>query len=134
MTAISLNNLAMVDIALEIDADYGHWIRKDLYRQAGQGRLGRRQHHRNFGRIARKNPQLKDKEAITFIETKGLDEMAADIAQKIKPVLVEISEIISYINNPDGDLKKTIRNTEQLNAQPGTNPTQGGQFAAIGNR
>lgn len=113
VTAISLNNLAMVDIALEIDADYGRWIRKDsTAKLVKEGLVGDSIIEISVG--SPEKPQLRDKEAITFIETKGLDEMAAEIAQKVKPVLIEISEIINYINNPDGDLKKTIRNTEQL--------------------
>jgi len=113
VTAISLNNLAMVDIALEIDADYGHWIRKDsTAKLVKEGLVGDSIIEISVG--SPEKPQLKDQETITFIETKGLDEMAAEIAQKIKPVLIEISEIISYVNNPDGDLKKTIRNAEQL--------------------
>jgi phospholipid/cholesterol/gamma-HCH transport system substrate-binding protein len=57
---------------------------------------------------------LKDKDSIIFIETKALDELAADIAKTVKPLLIEVRGIVDYINNPDGDLKKTIRNAEQL--------------------
>jgi len=40
--------------------------------------------------------------------------MAEEIAEKVKPVLIEVKEIISYVNNPEGELKKTIKNLEVL--------------------
>jgi phospholipid/cholesterol/gamma-HCH transport system substrate-binding protein len=40
--------------------------------------------------------------------------MADELVQKVKPVLTEVQEIIHYVNDPEGDLKKTIRNAEQL--------------------
>ena len=113
VTAISLNNMAKVDIGIEIDSDYGHWIRKDsTAKLVKEGLVGDSVIDISVG--SPNQPQLKDNDSIIFVETKGLDEMAAEIAQKVKPVLIEISEILSYINNPDGDLKKTIRNAEQL--------------------
>jgi len=113
VTAIALNDQAMVDIIIEIDADYRAWIRNDsTVRLVKEGLVGDSIVDISVGSPDR--PQLKDKDFITYIKTKSLDEMAADIADKVKPVLIEVSEIISYINDPEGDLKKTIRNAEQL--------------------
>jgi phospholipid/cholesterol/gamma-HCH transport system substrate-binding protein len=39
---------------------------------------------------------------------------SCDIAKTVKPLLVEVRGIVDYINNPDGDVRKAIRNTEQL--------------------
>jgi len=113
VTAIALNDQAMVDIIIEIDSDYRAWIRNDsTVRLVKEGLVGDSIVDISVGSPDR--PQLKDKDFITYIKTKSLDEMAADIADKVKPVLIEVSEIISYINDPEGDLKKTIRNAEQL--------------------
>ena len=113
VTAISLNDQAMVDIIIEIDSDYRAWIRGDsTVKLVKEGLVGDSIIDISVG--SPDKPQLKDKDFITYIKTKSLDEMAADIADKVKPVLIEVSEIISYINDPDGDLKKTIRNAEQL--------------------
>jgi len=57
---------------------------------------------------------LKDGDFLVYIKTKGLNEMAEEIAEKVKPVLIEVKEIISYVNNPEGELKKTIKNLEVL--------------------
>jgi len=113
VTAISLNEQAMVDIIIEIDSDYRTWIRSDsTVKLVKEGLVGDSIIDISVGSADK--PQLKDKESITYIKTKSLDEVAEEIAEKVKPVLLEVSDIISYINNPDGDLKKTIRNAELL--------------------
>jgi phospholipid/cholesterol/gamma-HCH transport system substrate-binding protein len=113
VTAISLNKQAMVDIFIEIDSDYRSWIRNDsTVKLVKEGLVGDSIIDISVG--SPDKPQLKDKDSITYVKTKALDELADEIAEKVKPVLIEISDIISYINDPDGDLKKTIRNTEEL--------------------
>ena len=113
VTAISLNNLAMVDISIEIDSDYRNWIRSDsIAKLVKEGLVGDSVIAISVGSPER--PQLKDKDSIVFIETKGLDELAEDLSKKVKTLLVEFNDIAHYINDPDGDLKKTIRNAEQL--------------------
>jgi phospholipid/cholesterol/gamma-HCH transport system substrate-binding protein len=113
VTGISLNKQAMVDVALEIDADYRTWIRSDsIARLVKEGLIGDMIVDISAG--SPEQPQLKDRDSIIYIKTKGLDELADEIAQKVKPVLIEVRDIISYVNDPEGDLKKTIRNAEQL--------------------
>ena len=113
VTAISLNNQAMVDIIIEIDSDYRTWIRSDsTVKLVKEGLVGDSIIDLSVGSPTK--PQLKDRDSITYIKTKALDELADEIAQKVKPVLIQISDIISYVNDPDGDLKRTIRNAEQL--------------------
>ncbi len=113
VTAISLNEQAMVDVSLEIDTAYRTWIRSDsIVKLVKEGLVGDSIIDVSVG--SSDMPQLKDRDSITYIKTKGLDELAEEIAEKVKPVLIEVRDIIAYINNPDGDLKKTIRNAEQL--------------------
>lgn len=113
VTAISLNKQAMVDIFIEIDSDYRTWIRSDsTVKLVKEGLVGDSIIDISVGSPAK--PELKNNDSITYIKTKALDELADEIAEKVKPVLIEISDIISYINDPDGDLKKTIRNAEEL--------------------
>jgi len=113
ITSIALNNQAMVDILAEIDSRYSKWIRSDsTVKLAKEGLVGD-----NFVEVSvgsSDKPELKDNDPIIYLKTKALDEIADEIATKVKPVLTEISEIISYINNPDGDIKKSIRNLELL--------------------
>ena len=113
VTSIALNDQAMVDIFIEIDSTYRTWIRSDsTVKLVKEGLVGDNIVDISVGSL--ELPELKNADAIMYIKTKGLDELADEIAQKVKPVLIEIREIIGSINNPDGDLKKSVRNIELL--------------------
>lgn len=113
VTSISLNDQAMVDIKIEVDKKYRTWIRSDsTVNLVKEGLVGDNIVDVTVGSLDK--PALNDGEAIVYVKTKALDEMAQEIVEKVKPVLLEIRDIISYVNNPDGDLKKTIRNLEVL--------------------
>lgn len=113
VTAMKLNKQASVDVTFEIDADYVSWIRKDsTVKLVKEGLVGDTILDISAG--SPNKPQVKDKDTVIYEKTKGLDELADDLAEKVKPVLAEVRDIISYINNPEGDLKRTIRNAELL--------------------
>lgn len=116
VTSIALNDQAMVDIALEVDKKYSTWIRSDsIVKLVKEGLVGDNIVEISVG--SRENPELKDNAPIIYIKTKALDEVVDEIAEKVKPVLVEVRDIIGYINDPEGDLKKTIRNLEALSSK-----------------
>ncbi|QEM68470.1 MCE family protein [Geobacter sp. FeAm09] len=113
VTSIALNDQAMVDIAIEIDSKYRTWIRSDsIVKQVKEGLVGDTIVEVSVGSLDK--PELKNNEAISYVKTKALDELADEIADKVKPVLIEVRDIIGYVNDPNGDLKKTIRNLELL--------------------
>lgn len=113
ITSIALNDQAMVDIFAEIDNRYRKWIRSDsTVKLVKEGLVGDNVVEVSVG--SSDKPELKDNDAIVYVKTKGLDELADEIADKVKPVLVEVRDIIGYINDPEGDLKKSIRNLELL--------------------
>lgn len=113
VTSITLNELAMVDITMEIDKKYQHWIRNDsTVKLVKEGLVGDNIIEVSVG--APEKAALAEGENILYVKTKALDELADEIAEKVKPVLIEVRDIITYINSPDGDLKKTVRNLESL--------------------
>ena len=113
VTGMKLNKQATVDVTFEIDADYVTWIRKDsTVKLVKEGLVGDTILDISAG--SPKKPQVKDKDTVIYEKTKGLDELADELAEVVKPVLADVRDIISYINNPEGDLKKAIRNTELL--------------------
>jgi len=113
ITSITLNELAMVDVSMEIDKKYQHWIRNDsTVKLVKEGLVGDNIIEVSVG--SPEKPALNEGENILYVKTKALDEMADEIAEKVKPVLIEVRDIIGYINNPDGDLKKTVKNMETL--------------------
>jgi len=111
LTDLALNEHAMVDITIEVEQKYAKWIRSDsTAKQVKEGLVGDGVIELSVGSTAL--PEIKDGESIRFQKTKGLDEIVEELSDKVRPVLVEVRDIIGYINDPDGDLKKTIRNME----------------------
>jgi phospholipid/cholesterol/gamma-HCH transport system substrate-binding protein len=110
---ISLNEKAMVDIRIQIDKQYQKWIRNDsIARLVKEGLVGDNIIEISVGTPTA--PLLKDGDTITYEKTKGLEEVANDIADKVKPVLIEVRDIISYINDPEGDIKQSLGNIRRL--------------------
>lgn len=113
ITDLALNEQAMVTITIEVDRKYKKWIRSDsTVKLVKEGLVGDSIVEVAVGSLNK--PEIKDGESINYVKTKGLDAMADEIAEKVKPVLNEVREIIAYINDPDSDLKKTIHNLEIL--------------------
>lgn len=113
ITDLALNEQAMVAITIEVDHKYKKWIRSDsTVKLVKEGLVGDSIVEVAVGSLDK--PEIKDGESITYIKTKGLDAMADEIAEKVKPVLNEVRDIIAYINDPNSDLKKTLHNLEIL--------------------
>jgi phospholipid/cholesterol/gamma-HCH transport system substrate-binding protein len=113
ITDMALNEQAMVEITIEIAKKYSKWIRNDsTVKLVKEGLVGDSIVEIAVGSLDK--PELKAGDSITYLKTKGLDELADEIGEKIKPVLIEIRDIIGYINDPKGDLKRTIHNLEIL--------------------
>ena len=107
--SIALNENARVDIYLQIDRKYQKWIRADsAVKFVKEGLVGD-----NIIEVSAGSPgsvMLQDGDTIGYEKTKGLEEVANEIAEKVKPVLIEVREIIGYLNDPDGDIKQSLRN------------------------
>jgi phospholipid/cholesterol/gamma-HCH transport system substrate-binding protein len=115
INSISLNEAAMVDIEIQIGSKYQKWIKTDsVARLVKEGLVGDNIIEISVG--SQKSDSLKDGATIAFEKTKGLEEVANDIADKVKPVLIEVKDIISYVGNPDGDIKQSIKNIRELSA------------------
>jgi len=105
--SITLNDSAAVDVVLQIDRKYRKWIRQDsVARLIKEGMIGDYIIEISGGTSTELIPENG---AITLGKTKALDEIAEDIADKVKPVLMDIRDIIAYINSQDGDVRQTMR-------------------------
>lgn len=115
ISSIALNREAKVDIVVTIDRKYEIWIRRDsVARLVKEGLVGDAVVEISAGSPGQ--PQLQDGELLTFEKSKSIDEQIDEISEKVKPVLLEIKEIISYVNNPDGDIKRSLANIQTLTA------------------
>ena len=115
INTISLNEMAMVDIEIQIGKKYQKWIKKDsVAKLVKEGLVGDNIIEVSAG--TQSSDVLLDGGVITFKKTKGLEELANDIADKVKPVLNEVKDIISYVNDPKGDIKQSMKNIRVLTA------------------
>lgn len=113
ITDLALNEQAMVDITIEVDRKYKKWIRSDsTVKLVKEGLVGDSIVEVSVGSLEK--PEVKDGASIIYVKTKALDEIVQEISEKVKPVLIEVRDIIGYINDPNGNLKKTIHNLEIL--------------------
>jgi phospholipid/cholesterol/gamma-HCH transport system substrate-binding protein len=111
--SIALNEAATVDVVVQIDRKYQKWIRKDSEaRLVKEGLVGDQIVEISVGSPAA--PELKAGDTLACVKTKGLDELADEIAERIKPVLTEVKDIIGYVNDPKGDIKQSLRNISLL--------------------
>ena len=114
--SISLNESATVDIVLQIDTRYQKWIHRDSRAKlVKEGLVGEMIIDVSVGSPIL--PLLQHKDRLAFERTRGLDELAEEIAGNVKPVLLQIKDIIAYVNDPKGELKQSIRNIQDLSAQ-----------------
>jgi phospholipid/cholesterol/gamma-HCH transport system substrate-binding protein len=126
---ISLNQDARVDIEMQIARKYQQWIRQDSSaRLIKESLVGDDIIEINAGSPAKR--MLENGDAIRFVKTKTLEEHAAEVADEVKPVLIETRDIVSYINNPEGDFKRSLSNIEGLSRELQGSRTQlSGQLA-----
>jgi phospholipid/cholesterol/gamma-HCH transport system substrate-binding protein len=111
--SLSLNEQAAVDIVLQIDRQYQKWIRRDSrVKLVKEGLVGETVLEVSVGSPAQ--PVLTERDLLAWEPSKTLDELADEIAEKVKPVLIEVRDIIGYINDPNGDVKQSLRNIKEL--------------------
>ncbi|HLA51233.1 MAG TPA: MlaD family protein, partial [Thermodesulfobacteriota bacterium] len=108
--SMSLTSEARVKVALEINKEYQKWIR--------QGSVARMKKEGVIGEavidvtVAPASAMIiGDGKEIPYEKVLGIDEL---LIKEVTPVLKEIKETIGYINNPDGDIKRAIANTQKL--------------------
>ena len=113
ISSIALNREAKVDITVTIDRKYEVWLRRDsVARLVKEGLVGDAVIEISAGSPAA--AQLQDGDLLTFEKSKSIDEQIDEISEKVKPVLLEIKEIISYVNDPNGDIKQSLANIHTL--------------------
>lgn len=110
--SITLNDSAAVDVILSIDSKYKKWIRKDsVARLIKEGMIGDFIIEVTSGTSQELIPENGE---ITLGSSMAFEDIANELAAKVTPVLMDIRDIISYINREDGDIKQGIRNLREL--------------------
>lgn len=115
--SMSLDENAKVKVTLLISKKYSKWIRQDSKAMlTKEGFIGESVIDISVG--SANKPVIGDGGVIPNEKARGLDE----IVEEMRPVIGEIKDIITYINDPKGDIKQTISNLKTLSS--GLNATK----------
>ncbi|MCX7769466.1 MAG: MlaD family protein [Proteobacteria bacterium] len=110
---ITLDETAHVRVEMEIKKRYLKWIRQDSTATIKkEGYIGETIIEITFGSMDK--PELKDGDQITFAKTKGLEDIAKEMVEELKPVALDVKNFVEYIVNPQGDVTKILKNTAHL--------------------
>lgn len=116
VSSINLDETAHVRVELEIKKRYLKWIRQDSTATIKkEGYIGESIIEITFGSLDR--PGLKDGDQITFAKTKGLEDIAKEIVEELKPVAIDVKNFVEYIVNPQGDVTRILKNTANLTGE-----------------
>ncbi|MBI4688826.1 MAG: MCE family protein [Nitrospirae bacterium] len=109
---LSLDENARVKVGLLLFKKYQKWIRQDSKAiLTREGLIGESVIAVTVGDLNKQ--AITDGESIGYEKTKGLDEI---VAEDVRPLVIEIREIVRYINDPQGDIKQTLGNLKTLSA------------------
>ncbi len=109
--SMSLDENAKVKVTLLISKKYSKWIRQDSKAMlTKEGFIGEGVIDISVG--SANKPVIGDGGVIQNEKARGLDE----IVEEMRPVIGEIKDIITYINDPKGDIKQTIANLKTLSS------------------
>ncbi|WP_028454652.1 MlaD family protein [Chitinilyticum litopenaei] len=113
---VQLNNEARVDVTLLIETRYMKWVKDDALAILQQdGLVGD-----HFIEIAGGSPaakQLQEDGTLTFVPAMGLSDIAQDLRNRTLPLLDEMRNTMQYINDPQGDVRKTVANVQNMTAE-----------------
>jgi len=112
---IELDDQAKVIVRLKIDRKYSKWIRDGsiaTFRQ--EGLVGDRVIDVSVG--APDRPALADDAFLPFQEEETMTDIALEMSESVKAALAEVRQTVAYINDPQGDIKRTLANVQQLTA------------------
>jgi phospholipid/cholesterol/gamma-HCH transport system substrate-binding protein len=112
---IDLDDEAKVIVRMKIDREYSKWIRADSAATLQQeGLVGDRIIDVSVGSPDR--PVLEENAFLPFQEEETMTDIALNLSESVKAALAEVRQTVAYINDPQGDIKRTLANVSQLTA------------------
>ncbi|MCC2636387.1 MAG: hypothetical protein K0Q68_106 [Moraxellaceae bacterium] len=116
VSAVELNQLARVDVEMQIENRYLQWIKGDsVATLAREGMIGD-----SFISISSGNPAmpaLTPEDRLRFVAGSSLGDIALDVRNRVVPVIDELHAFLQYTNDPKGDVRATFREMHALTLQ-----------------
>ncbi|TAN41481.1 MAG: MCE family protein [Nitrospirae bacterium] len=110
---MELDDVAKVKVTLSISKKYMKWIKTDSHAKLSkEGMIGDSIIDIQPGSAAAK--PMQENSIMPFGRERGISEMIEELKNEIKPVILELKNIVQYVNDPSGDIKATLRNVKHL--------------------
>lgn len=114
--SVSLNEQARVDVLMRIEDRYLRWIKADSFVSvAREGLIG--DSHLAITGGSPKLPPVQEGDVLDFQQTPGLADIAQDLRARALPVIDGMTEVLAFLNDPDGDFRRTTANLRVLSAE-----------------
>lgn len=108
---MKLEDDGTVKVILSIEQPHIKWLREDsLAVLTKEGFIG----DSSIEIIPGKGKSLNPGQAIKFEKEKGLEEMAFELKTELVEILEGVRETIKYVNAPEGEVKKILKNLEKV--------------------
>lgn len=116
VSVVELNQLARVDVEMQIENRYLQWIKSDSVAMlAREGMIGD-----SFISITSGNPAMPAltlEDRLRFVAGSSLGDIALDVRNRVVPVIDELHAFLQYTNDPKGDVRATFRELHALTLQ-----------------
>jgi phospholipid/cholesterol/gamma-HCH transport system substrate-binding protein len=113
---VEFNELARVDVEMQIEDRYLKWIKADSVAMlAREGMIGD-----SFISITSGNPAmpaLTKEDRLRFVMGSSLGDIALDVRNRVVPVIDELHTFLRYTNDPKGDVRASFSELRQLAVQ-----------------
>lgn len=113
---VSLNEQAKVDVEILVEERYMKWVKTDSIAILQQdGLIGDHFIEISGGTAAAK--KMEEGGVLSFVATMSLADIALDMRSRAEPIFESVQETLRYANDPQGDLRQTLKNVQQLSAE-----------------
>lgn len=110
---MELDDVAKVKVTLSISKKYMKWIKTDSHAKLSkEGMIGDSIIEIQPGSAQAK--PMQENNIMPFGRDRGISEMIEELKNELKPVILELKNIVQYVNDPSGDIKTTLRNVKNL--------------------
>lgn len=113
---VSLTQDAKVDVEFLVESQYTKWIKPDSTAQMLQGGLMGDYYLEMIGGSPGLAP-VREGDRVNFAPAQSLADIAHDLKNRTIPIIDSVQETLDYVNDPKGDIRKTVANVQQLTSE-----------------
>jgi len=113
--SMALNEMAQTRVEVFIEDRYMHFLKADAVVTPGrEGVIG--DSVLALYRGSEGTPQLLAGGEIKFVQSGGLEQITQDLRDRLFPAINDVSKLLHDVNDPNGDIRQTLKNLRELTA------------------